>query len=304
MAKKVFISYPHLQAEWVLGRLVPCLEAGGAEVVIDRDRFAAGKAVVGQMDAIQDTADLSLLVLSPDYLGSGYCVHEMGRAVARDPRFEEGLVIPVVRHECEHPAALTGPNEPLWVDLRDDRQVGPWQLLLSACGADLGCEAPGWLEARDEVRRFLERRQSVNLVVRGRVAWRQLIDQLRAGSLSDLVTVDLQKPSTVSRRGLVAEILHALGAATPVPPEPEDLAVLGRMLEERAVSRVALTHFDLAAHRDTYGINLFSSLRYLLMESRKLVLLVQSHKPFATLLPEGHPLSTIDVKTVELRGRP
>ncbi len=48
---KVFISYNHQQKTWVLERLTPCLEAGGAEVLIDRQRFAVGQPVVGQMDA-------------------------------------------------------------------------------------------------------------------------------------------------------------------------------------------------------------------------------------------------------------
>ena len=55
---------------WVLRRLVPCLKAGGAEVLIDRDRFEAAKALVGQMDSTQDEADASVLVFSPEYLGS------------------------------------------------------------------------------------------------------------------------------------------------------------------------------------------------------------------------------------------
>jgi hypothetical protein len=84
VAKKVFISYSHAQRDWVLRRLVPCLKAGGAEVLIDRERFEAAKALVGQMDFIQDAADASVLVFSPEYLLSAPCRHEMERAIARD----------------------------------------------------------------------------------------------------------------------------------------------------------------------------------------------------------------------------
>jgi hypothetical protein len=43
MGKSVFISYSHQQGEWVWNALVPCLKAGGAEVLIDRERFEAGR---------------------------------------------------------------------------------------------------------------------------------------------------------------------------------------------------------------------------------------------------------------------
>lgn len=296
MPKKIFISYSHSQGKWVLDALVPVLDAGGAEVLIDRQRFEAGKAVVRQMDAVQDEAAVHVLVLSPEYLTSDYCVHEMERAVECDPEFEGDAVIPVLRRDCDLPDLIRRPN-PLYVDLRKDRDAEPWDALLRVCGADLGIAVPDWLVARNDVRRFLDRGQSVNLVVSGdKVAWKQLIDHL--------AQVDLQNPSTASRRGLVQEIVRACGSTLKIPDETdEDLAALGTVLSNSSGRILALTHFDLAAHRKTYGVDLFASLRYLTMELRKLVLLVQSRTPFAALLPDGHPLSEIDIKTVELRGR-
>ncbi len=302
MGKSVFVSYNHSQGEWVWDRLVPVLEAGGAEVQLDRERFTAGRGLLGQMDATQDSADVHLLVLSPEYLASDYCGHEMERAVALDPRFEAGVVVPVKRVDVALPDMISDPD-PLYADLTDDRVAAPWGLVLGACGAGLGTGAPAWLAARGEARRLLERGRSVNLVVEGAVAWRQLLADLARGELADLVTVNLEKPATASRRGLVEEILRAFGMTSPVPPEPEDLGVLDRLLASRQHRRLALTHFDLAAARATYGVDLFAALRYLVMDSRRLVLLVQSRKPFASLLPAGHPLSEIDLQAVHLNSR-
>jgi hypothetical protein len=87
---KVFVSYCHAQGPWVWDRLVPVLKGSGAEVLIDRERFEAGKAIIGQMDAVQDQAERQLLVLSPEYLASKPCGHEMKRAIALDPDFSRG----------------------------------------------------------------------------------------------------------------------------------------------------------------------------------------------------------------------
>ena len=140
----VFVSYCHAQGEWVWDRLVPVLKAGGAEVLIDRERFEAGKAIFGQMDAVQDQAERQLLVLSPEYLASKPCTHEMKRAIDLDPDFNQGIVIPGLRADCKLPNNIKRPN-PLYVDLRDDRQDEPWDKLLAACGADLGSPPrTGW----------------------------------------------------------------------------------------------------------------------------------------------------------------
>lgn len=301
---KTFVSYCHRQGDWVWGRLVPCLKAGGTDVLIDRERFKLGMALVGQMDALQDQADKHLLILSADYLSSPYCCHEMDRAIALDPGFASGIVVPVLREACTLPAPITGPN-PLYADLRDDRQPDPWTQVLQSCDADrLGTTAPAWLATRDEVARYLERNQSVNLVVKNGVNWRALLEHLVNDYPLGLAQVDLQDPDTTSRRGLLATIAKALGARAALPDKPRDLADFKALLETRSNARVALAHFDLAPYRRYYDVDLFAALRFLMMERRKLTLLVQSRTPFAALLPRDHPLSDIDVKTVELRARP
>lgn len=304
MTRRVFVSYSHRQGEWVWDRLVPVLKAGGADVRIDRERFAAGKAVIGQMDAVQDDAEMTILVLSPEYLNSPYCAHEMDRAVGSDPAFATGRVVPLVRAACGLPAPVAA-AQPLVVSLEDDADSLQWDKLTQACGADLGADAPVWLNARNEARRSLERPQSVNLLVSGNPCWRPLIEELRRGVKGGMGIVDLEKGSTVARHGLLAEMLAALtGVAAKVPAEPEDLAEFDRALAARRRSYLAIKHFDLVSRRPQYGGDLFSALRYHLMETRQLVLLVHSRTPFAALLPADHPLSAIDIKTVELPGRP
>jgi hypothetical protein len=106
----------------------------------------------------------------------------------------------------------------------------------------------------------------------------------------------------VTRRGLIADILNACGSRRPVPNEPEDLPHLGEIIEARSVTLLALIHFDLVAARPHYALDFFSTLRHLMMDTKKLVLLIQSRDHFANLLPANNPLSDIDIKTVELRG--
>src|SRR5690348_3304487 len=161
---RVFVSYSHQDGAWVLDRPVPVLKAAGVEVAVDAERFRVGGSVVGQMDAVQDAAEKSLLVLLSAYLASDYCRHELRWAVARDAGFSNYLTIPVRREAVPLPAELDGS---IYAELGDETRIDQWRLVLDGCGGDLGCAAPGWLEARDEVVRELGRYRSVNFVVRG-----------------------------------------------------------------------------------------------------------------------------------------
>lgn len=247
---RVFVSYSHRQGEWVWDRLVPVLKAGGAEVLIDRDRFEAGKSVLGQMDEVQDEAERHVLVLSQEYLASKYCAHETKRAIARDPDFRRGMVIPVLRADCKLRNRVKWP-EAVYVDLRDDRQEEAWGKLLPRCGANLGAGAAHWLDVRDEVRQLLTQDHSVNLVVRGKcLAWRGLIQHLADWHVPGLVQVDLNSGHTTHRPGLLREMLGGQKSHPVLPDPPEDLSHFQAAVESRpAFTRIALLDFDMVTQR-------------------------------------------------------
>lgn len=105
------------------------------------------------------------------------------------------------------------------------------------------------------------------------------------------------------RNGLIIEVLRVTGRSSrDVLPPPDDLPKLdwafarGRGRQ----SYRALKHFHRVADRDDYNVNLFSSLRYIVMDTRQLVLLVQTRQPVADFLLPEHKLSQIDFKTAAL----
>jgi hypothetical protein len=302
MGKRIFVSYSHKQGDWVRDRLCPVLRAGGADVLIDVHRFQAGVAVHRQMDAIQDQAQIHLLVLSPDYLASAYCLHEMKRAVAADPSFSKGCVLPVVREACTLPPEIAVPG-PLYVKLMDDSKGDQWDLVTARCEADLGVSAAEWLRAREQVRDGILDGRSVNLVVMGSPNHKGLLDQLRE-DLGALAIVDLASGAAAGRQGLITEILHELGTKSEARRPPNDLRDLHTcVMAAPAPVRLAFRHFDILKSRaNNYKEDFFSALKFL-VEARKLVLLIESRAPYATLLPATNSLSKIQMKTVELRGR-
>lgn len=297
---KIFVSYCHAQKEWVLTRLVPCLEAGGVDVLIDRECFEAAKSLVFQMDSWQDQADKNILILSKEYLDSPNCKHEMERAILTDSNFTNGKIILVKVDDSPLPACIKNPN-PLYVSMKKPEDAKQWTLLMQACGSDLGTSALEWLNARDEIVRHLLRGESVNLVYQSQVKLEALLEHIKKVYFPQMGMINLENPQCNNRRGLLSEILSVIGNKTGIPNNKNDLDEFGRIMKEHSLCLLTIKHFDLAKKFD---LNLFSSLRYLTMdkEGKRLVLLVLSHSPFTTLLPKDNPLSAIDIKTVKLEG--
>ena len=199
---------------------------------------------------MQDRADLNILVFSPDYLTSKPCQREMKRAIQRDPEFKDGVSHP--REDgwnATFPPPSVGLIRCMWT-CRTIRTPFPGTCSWPKCEADLGTPAPHWLKARDDIRRYLIRGESVNLTVQGRVKWRPLIEDLRRDpTLADLREVDLMDPETYARKALVEAILAACGIPGPVPDKPHDLVEFGHALRlRRNAAHLALTHFDHVAH--------------------------------------------------------
>ena len=307
---KVFVSYSHAQSAWVKNCLVPILRAGRVDLLVDWERFKVGTTVIGQMDVIQDQADVTILCLSGEYLTSRYCVHEMRRAISQDPMFVRGLdgrvklglVVPIRLDDADWPPEITTPN-PLFADFRNSsNEADSWLSILDPCQVKLGMGAASWLTARDDVERYLKRGQSVNLLVqREGIAWEFLIDNIANERLPPMAWIDLQEPTTNTRHGLLNLILEKLGARENVRKAPNDLADFARIFGAMPTpSRIAVCNFDLAPHRRSYGLDLYASLRWMIAHTRQIILLVESRTPFNALLPRDNPLSKIDIKTVRL----
>ncbi len=303
-APRIFISYNHEQQTWVKNDLVPLLEAGGAEVIVDFREFEAGKRVVGQMDDAQDKAQITVCILTPAYSASDYCMHELNLGMERQ---EEGhTVIPVMREHCAPYECLGDFDTILHVNLIDARNDDQWKLLFDSCDVRIGTTATQWLEAREEISMHLGRGESVNLVIRGKgIAWRELLKQISKDGITCCNPIDLSSGGANTRQALVEEILHGCGIEAEVPKGKEDLVVLDREISRSPRQHILVfTHFDMVKERLWYGNSeLFGAIRNLMTDKRKLVLLIQSRQHFVHLLPKDNPLSSINnIVTVELQG--
>lgn len=289
--RKVFVSYCHEQKDWVRSRLVPCLDAVEAEVLVDYRRFRVGKALPKQMDILVDEAEIILLVLSPEYLKSGSCCREMDRAIARDPTFEHGTVLPVMRKSCTLPAKILDPD-PLYVDISDDSVAERWDEIFAATtGKDLGATAPKWLETRETAMERLLDSGNVYLELSGEVAWERLVESV-SGPVAGLKIVDLADGANNSRRGLLETILREAGSPQAVPPPQEDLVTFDLAIRRLPQTKLALLHFDRVANRPELNGDFFDALRSLI-EKRHLTVFFLARRPFLDLVPDGHPLSKL-----------
>lgn len=116
----VFISYSHKDSDWVDGVLVKTLEANGLDVLIDSDDFTGGAASIENMTRAVEDAQRTLVVLTPNWVGSEWTRFEGLLSVQSDPTGAKGRLIPILRQKCEPPKWLAIRS---YLDFVDDGRV-------------------------------------------------------------------------------------------------------------------------------------------------------------------------------------
>lgn len=99
---QIFISYSHLDERW-RKRLMTFLAPLTFQNIISgwHDRkIVAGESFASEIDKYLNSADIILLLVSADFLASGYCYDvEMKRALERHSN-EQAQVIPIILSSC------------------------------------------------------------------------------------------------------------------------------------------------------------------------------------------------------------
>jgi hypothetical protein len=109
---KVFISYNRADcdwAEWIAG----AIERSGYRPIIQAWHFRPGKNFVLRMQEATAESDLTVAVLSVDYLNAEFTQSEWAAAFARDPTGKNRMLIPVRVAKCHLPIH----SEIIYIDL-------------------------------------------------------------------------------------------------------------------------------------------------------------------------------------------
>lgn len=131
----VFVSYSHKDIEWVQKELIPRLKKAKLKICLDdKDFLAGGTAIVTMQDAIE-VSRRTLLVLTPNYMTSGWTSFEMLATRTLDPAALQRRTIPLLVQKVEKLPLLL--SMLTYADLtRPENQENAWKLLIRSLRAN------------------------------------------------------------------------------------------------------------------------------------------------------------------------
>jgi tetratricopeptide (TPR) repeat protein len=129
----VFISYSSHDKEWVRGVLLKRIERVGLRAFIDFRDFKPGAPSIKEMERGVTTCRKTLLVLTPDYIESGWCEVENIMLQTLDPANRELRLVPLLKTQCKKPLRIGTLTH---VDFTDGADFDlAWYRLLTALDA-------------------------------------------------------------------------------------------------------------------------------------------------------------------------
>ncbi len=140
----VFISYSSRDKAWVRGELLERIEQAGLRAFIDFRDFTRGAPSIKEMARGVRDCPKTLLILTPDYIGSEWCELEAIMGQTLSPANRDLRLIPLLKTPCEKPlyvGALTH------IDFSDGADLElAWRQLLTALGKPPELTRPKELE--------------------------------------------------------------------------------------------------------------------------------------------------------------
>ena len=96
----VYISYTDKKADWVYSYLKPLLESWDCQVILHEEDMIPGFSVSGERQRLILQAHRVVLVVSPDYSTSPWCLYELQHAITKEPVLFRGKIIPIMVDGC------------------------------------------------------------------------------------------------------------------------------------------------------------------------------------------------------------
>ncbi len=96
----VYVSYTEEKADWVYDYLKPLLESWSCRVILHDEDMIPGFTVSGERQRLILQAHRVILVVSPDYSSSPWCLYELQHAITKDPVLFKGKIIPILVDNC------------------------------------------------------------------------------------------------------------------------------------------------------------------------------------------------------------
>ena len=128
----VFISYSSRDKTWVRGELLTRIEKAGLKAFIDFRDFTRGAPSIKECERGVVKCRKTLLILTPDYIGSEWCEIENVMAQTLSPANRDLRLIPLLKKACEKPLHIGALTH---VDFTDgaDHELAWRQLLTALC---------------------------------------------------------------------------------------------------------------------------------------------------------------------------